>query len=137
MKQFFVLTVTAVALLQAQPQNRAQSDPAYPVIGWDSLKSMIVYPEIARRAGVQGYANVSADIDEAGKIVSVVVSGHGIFKSNIEDVVKKVQWKPEMNNGKAVKSSVVFEIQYQIKNIQDMPKKRVLVIESENPNAMK
>jgi hypothetical protein len=40
---------------------------------------------------------------------------------------------PEVQNGKPVRSTVVFELQFQLRNIQDMPKKRVLIIESDLP----
>lgn len=134
MKQLLISFLVVSSLVVAQTPGRSLHDLARPAAGWDSLKSQIAYPEIARRAGVQGYSNVSVEIDENGKVLTVSVSGQGIFRSNIEEVVKASRWLPEINNGKAVKSTVVFELQFQLKNIQDMPKKRVLIIESEIPN---
>lgn len=130
-----LLTLALVSFAVAQTPTRPANDPARPVVGWDSLKSMIPYPEIARRAGVQGYANVSVDIDENGAVGAVSVSGYGIFRPPVEETVRRVQWLPEFANGRPVKTSVVFEIQFQLKNVQDMPKKRVLIIESDIPNA--
>lgn len=129
-----LLSLAVVSFAVAQTPPRPANDPARPVAGWDSLKSMIPYPEIARRAGVQGYANVSVDVDENGAVGSVSVSGYGIFRPPVEETVRRVQWLPEFVNGKPVKTSVVFEIQFQLRNVQDMPKKRVLVIESDIPN---
>ncbi len=45
-----------------------------------------------------------------------------------------MKWIPDMRNGKPVKTTVVFELQFQLKNYQDMPKKRIMIIESDVPN---
>jgi len=123
----------AVSVCFSQPARPMVNESARPAVGWDSLKNMIAYPEIARRAGVQGYANVSMELTETGAVESVSISGYGIFSSNIEEIVKKLQWLPEMQNGKSVRATVVFELQFQLRSMQDMPKKRVLIIESDLP----
>ncbi|MHB1049525.1 MAG: energy transducer TonB [Bacteroidota bacterium] len=128
---FLVLLIVSIGTAQT---TSPVTDAARPAAGWDSLKSMITYPEIARRAGVQGYVNVSVELSETGKVESVLISGYGIFNSNVEEIVKKMKWIPEMRNGKPVKTTVVFELQFQLKNYQDMPKKRVIIIESDVPN---
>lgn len=122
-----------ISVCFSQTPRQATNEAARPAVGWDSLKNMIAYPEIARRAGVQGYANVSMELTETGVVESVSISGYGIFSSNIEETVKKIQWLPELQNGKPTRSTVVFELQFQLRSIQDMPKKRVLIIESDLP----
>ena len=128
---FLVLLIVSIGTAQTPPMV---TDAARPAAGWDSLKSMITYPEIARRAGVQGYVNVSGELSETGTVESVSISGYGIFNSNVEEIVKKMKWIPDMRNGKPVKTTVVFELQFQLKNYQDMPKKRIMIIESDVPN---
>ena len=128
---FLVLLIVSIGTAQTPPMA---TDAARPAAGWDSLKSMITYPEIARRAGVQGYVNVSVELSETGTVESVSISGYGIFNSNVEEIVKKMKWIPDMRNGKPVKTTVVFELQFQLKNYQDMPKKRIMIIESDIPN---
>lgn len=122
-----------VSVCFSQTPRQTVNESARPAVGWDSLKNMIIYPEIAQRAGIQGYANVAVDLTASGTIESVSVSGYGIFSSNIEQIVKNLKWMPEVQNGKPVRSTVVFELQFQLRNIQDMPKKRVLIIESDLP----
>lgn len=131
MKSMKLISLMLAALSAGIAQTPLDTEPARPAAGWDSLKSMITYPEIARRAGVQGYVNVSVDLNESGTVESVSISGYGIFKSNVEEIVKKMKWIPEMRNGKPVRTTVVFELQFQLKNYQDMPKKRVMIIESD------
>jgi TonB family protein len=128
---FLLLLIVSIGTAQTPT---LVTDAARPAAGWDSLKNMIAYPEIARRAGVQGYVNVSVELGETGTVESVLISGYGIFSSNVEEIVKKMKWIPEMRNGKPVKTTVVFELQFQLKNYQDMPKKRIMIIESEAPN---
>jgi outer membrane biosynthesis protein TonB len=134
MKKILFLLIVGIVSTFSQTMNRPSNDPARPVIGWDSLKSMIAYPEFARRGGVQGYSDVSVDVDTAGNVSEIAVSGYGIFRKNIEDAVKKVKWLPEITNGKPKATTVLLEIQFQLKPLQDMPKRRVIVIESELPN---
>ncbi len=72
---FLVLLIVSIGTAQTPPMV---TDAARPAAGWDSLKSMITYPEIARRAGVQGYVNVSVELSETGTVESVSISGYGI-----------------------------------------------------------
>jgi TonB family protein len=129
----FTAIFLLVSVCYSQTPRPTINEAARPAVGWDSLKNMIIYPEIAQRAGIQGYANVAVELTESGTMESVSVSGYGIFSSNIEQIVKKLKWMPEVQNGKPVRSTVVFELQFQLRSIQDMPKKRVLIIESDLP----
>ncbi|MFA6540242.1 MAG: energy transducer TonB [Bacteroidota bacterium] len=122
-----LISLSSSTLASERPKN----DPARPEIGWEAFKSMIPYPEIAKRAGVQGYSNASVKLDTAGAVLSVSISGYGIFDKPIEEAVKKVQWLPELDNGKPRETTVIFEVQFQLKSLQDMPKKKILIIESD------
>ncbi len=106
---------------------------ARPEIGWDSLKSLIVYPEIARRAGVEDIARVNIQIDALGKVVSVDFGGSGMFSNSVKSTLRKVTWIPETYDGKKRSSQVVFDVQFQLKESKNFPKHRVLLIESSNP----
>ena len=133
MKKLAVVLLLAVGCIFSQTANRPANDPARPVIGWDSLKSLIAYPEIARRTGVQGYSDVSVEVDSAGNVGEIEVSGFGIFNQPVKNVMKKVKWLPEISNGRTKASTVLLEIQFQLKPLKEMPKRKVIVIESELP----
>jgi hypothetical protein len=110
---------------------------ARPEIGWDSLKSLIVYPEIARRAGVEDIARVNVEIDTLGNVVSVDFGGSGIFSSSVKSTLRKIKWIPETFHGQKRTSQVVFDVQFQIQNTKNFPKRRMLLIESSNPAVRK
>ena len=133
MKNFTVLFLLTVSCMFSQTMNRPANDPARPAIGWDSLKGLIAYPEIARRTGVQGYSDVSVEIDSLGNVGDVEVSGFGIFNQPVKEVVKNVKWLPELSKGKPIAATVLMEIQFQLKPMREMPKRKVIVIESELP----
>ncbi len=130
MKQIFVVFLLAVSCMYAQPMRGNQS--AKPAVGWDSLKSLMSYPEIARRAGVEATSNVAVKIDSAGNVVDIMISGYNIFDSAIENAVKKVKWQPEMDNNKRRASSVFFDVQFRYKTTTDS-QKRTLIIETDKP----
>lgn len=120
-----------IVTISAFSQNK--NNEARPAIGWDSLKTLFVYPEIARRAGVEEAARVSVTLDSTGRVTNVEFAGAGIFSQTVKSVVRSVQWVPESYNGKNRSSEIVFDVQFQLKNKKAFPKRRVLTIESSNP----
>ncbi len=106
---------------------------AMPEIGWDSLKSLIVYPEIARRAGVEDIARVNVEIDSLGNVTAIDFGGYGIFSNSVKSTLRKIKWVPETYKGQKRSSQVVFDVQFQIQDKKNFPKRRVLMIESGNP----
>jgi len=128
MKKIIAFLFIAALCSSAQTMNITQ--PARPSEGWDKLKSKIVYPEIARRAGVEGTSNVAVKIDSVGHVIDVIISGYPIFSSPIEQAVKNAAWKPAMEGTKAHESSVFFDVQFQFRSSSGMQKK-VLVIEAD------
>lgn len=123
-----LMLITAVSAFSQNNINEA-----HPAIGWDSLKTLFVYPEIARRAGVEEAARVSVTIDSTGRVTDVEFAGAGIFSSTVKSVVRSIQWIPESYNGKRRNSEIVFDVQFQLKDKKAFPKRRVLTIESSNP----
>ncbi len=120
-----------IVTVSAFSQNN--NNEARPAIGWDSLKTLFVYPEIARRAGVEEAARVSVTLDSTGHVTDVEFAGAGIFSETVKSVVRSVQWIPESYNGKNRMSEIVFDVQFQLKDKKAFPKRRVLTIESSNP----
>ena len=130
MKTMRLAIVTFLFSFQAYSQLSAQT--AQPAIGWDSLKSLIAYPEIAKRAGLQGYVDVAAQIDTVGNVGEVTVCGIEIFHQPIREAVRKVKWLPEIYYGSKRSAKVFFEIQFKLKQ-SEMPKRTSLLIEADEP----
>ena len=77
-----------------------QHADAEPAVGWDSLKSLIRYPEIARRAGVQGHATIKLQLDSSGNVTKLSVCAPDLFTGMIEQTIKGLKWLPGFSLGK-------------------------------------
>ena len=84
--------------------------------GMKSLQEKIIYPESAKKAGVQGRVYVQAFIDEQGTVKSArVIKGIG---SGCDEAalgaVKDLKFTPALNDGKPVKVQVTIPILYKL-----------------------
>lgn len=84
--------------------------------GYESVLRRIVYPEIAKRVGLQGRVFVSAYIDENGNVVKVeLVKGIGLGCDEAAlAVVKDTKFHPGKQRGKPVKTRMNIPIQFQL-----------------------
>ena len=83
-----------------------------PIGGIQGIQSRIVYPEIAKRAGVQGRVFVKAFIDENGDVAKVELMkgiGAGCDEAAM-DAVKKTKFKPGKQGGKPVKVQLAIPL---------------------------
>ena len=80
--------------------------------GIKGLQSKIVYPEIAKRVGVEGKVLVQAIVDETGKVISVnTIKGIGAGCDEVAmDAVRKSEFLPGKQRGKTVKTQVTIPI---------------------------
>jgi len=88
-----------------------------PIGGIQGIQKRIVYPEIAKRAGVQGRVYVRAYVDEHG-IVRKAEIVKGIGAGCDEAAVKAVmatRFKPGMQRGKPVKVQVMVPILFKLR----------------------
>lgn len=84
--------------------------------GMESIMSRLQYPEIAKRAGVQGRVYVLAYVNEKGEVVRAEVQ-KGIGAGCDEEAVKAVRaakFKPGMQRGKPVKVRISIPIRFQL-----------------------
>ncbi len=106
-------------------EKKVEEEPTYfvaveempePIGGIAAIQSKIVYPEIAKRAGVEGKVYVKAFVDEKGNVTKTeVVKGLGAGLD--EAAVKAVQatkFKPGKQRGKPVKVQVMIPIQFKL-----------------------
>jgi len=84
--------------------------------GLEALQRSIVYPEIARLAGIEGRVTVQFVIDERGNVLNPVVVrgiGGGCDEAAIE-AVKKAKFTPGMQRGRPVKVAYTLPITFRL-----------------------
>jgi protein TonB len=81
-----------------------------------SIQEKITYPEIAKRAGIQGKVIIQAFIDENGNVVHAkVLTGIGGGCDEMAlDAVKQTKFNPGRQNGKPVKVQVTIPIVFKL-----------------------
>lgn len=87
-----------------------------PIGGIGAIQKNIIYPEIAKRAGIEGRVFVKAFIDTLGNVVKTEIIrgiGAGCDEMSME-AVKKVKFKPGMQRGKAVNTQVTVPILFKL-----------------------
>ena len=84
--------------------------------GIAAIQKNIRYPEIAKRAGIEGKVYVKAYIDENGDVAGTeVVKGIGAgIDEAAQDAILKAKFKPGMQRGKNVKVQVMIPIQFKL-----------------------
>jgi len=84
--------------------------------GIKGIQEKIVYPEIAKRAGVEGKVYVLAFVDETGTVTKAQVLkgiGAGCDEAAL-DAVLKTKFKPGKQRGKPVKVQVSIPIIFKL-----------------------
>ncbi len=87
-----------------------------PIGGIEAIQKKIVYPEIAKRAGVQGRVYIKAFVNENGDVVKAEVI-KGIGAGCDEAAVKAVtetKFKPGRQRGKPVKVQVSIPVVFKL-----------------------
>ncbi|MBZ0199792.1 MAG: TonB family protein [Ignavibacteriaceae bacterium] len=87
-----------------------------PIGGIAAIQSKIVYPEIAKRAGVEGKVYVLAFVDESGNVTKVEVAkglGAGLDEAAV-GAVRQTRFKPGKQRGKPVKVQVMIPIVFRL-----------------------
>jgi len=87
-----------------------------PIGGIAAIQKNITYPEIAKRAGIQGRVYVKAFIDSTGTVVKAeVLKGIGAGCDEVAaSAVKKVKFTPGKQRGKAVNVQVTVPILFKL-----------------------
>jgi len=87
-----------------------------PIGGIAAIQSKIVYPEIAKRAGVEGKVYVLAFVNEQGDVTKAEIIkglGAGLDEAAL-NAVKQTRFKPGKQRGKAVKVQVSIPIVFKL-----------------------
>lgn len=87
-----------------------------PIGGIAAIQQLIVYPEIAKRAGVEGKVYVLAFVDERGNVTGAkIIKGIGAGCDEAAlDAVKQVKFKPGKQRGTPVKVQVSIPVVFKL-----------------------
>jgi len=93
-------------------------EPPAPIGGFVAIQKRLVYPEIARKAGVEGRVLVYAQIDEKGNVVRTKVmkslGPNGCDEAAVS-AIGAVKWKPAMQRDRPVKVWVMVPVDFKLK----------------------
>lgn len=81
------------------------------------LSSKLVYPESAKKDGIEGSVHVSFTIKASGKVTGTAVKRgvrDDLDKESLRVVSAMPDWKPAMSKGKAVDSEMVLPISFKL-----------------------
>ena len=111
--EFFIVVEVMPCLL---PDSRV-CEPDDNVPGLRDIGKKIRYPEIARKAGVEGRVTIQFIVDENGKVTeSAVIRGIGAgCDEEALRVVREAKFKPGKQRGKAVKVKMSLPIAFKLK----------------------
>jgi periplasmic protein TonB len=87
-----------------------------PIGGIAAIQQLITYPEIAKRAGVEGKVYVLAFVDETGRVTGAkIIKGIGAGCDEAAlDAVRQTQFKPGKQRGTPVKVQVSIPIVFKL-----------------------
>lgn len=91
-------------------------DPPTIIGGLKAIQDDVVYPELAKRAGIEGNVTVIAFVDKTGKVTKCEVArgiGGGCDEAAIEAVMKN-RFNPGMQRGKPVNVKVAIPIRFKL-----------------------
>lgn len=104
-------------IVEEEPQYFvAVEEMPEPIGGIAAIQSKIVYPEIAKRAGVEGRVHVLAFVDENGNVTKVeLIKGLGAgLDEAAMNAVRQTKFKPGKQRGKNVKVQVAIPIVFRL-----------------------
>lgn len=89
--------------------------PPKPIGGFEAIQEKLTYPEIARKAGIEGTVIINVKISEKGDVVAAKVvkslGNNGCAESAIE-AIKAVKWEPAIQRDKPVEVWVAVPVKF-------------------------
>ena len=96
----------------------AYDEPPEPIGGFAAIQRNLVYPEIARKAGVEGRVFVKVLIDQQGRVIDTQVikslGNNGCDEAAIS-AIKSVRWRPAKQRDRPVKVWVSIPVMFMLK----------------------
>ena len=96
----------------------AYDEAPAPIGGFPAIQAKLVYPEIARKAGVEGRVYVNVLIDEKGNVIDTKIlkslGNNGCDEAAV-NAIRQVKWKPAKQRDKPVKVWVGIPVVFKLK----------------------
>jgi len=94
----------------------AVEEMPYPIGGIQAIHDLVKYPEIAKRAGIEGKVYVLAYLNEEGKVekTEIIKGIGGGCDEAAEWAVKNIKFVPGKQRGKKVKVKVMIPIIFKL-----------------------
>lgn len=89
-----------------------------PIGGFAAIQKNLKYPEIARKAGIEGTVIIYAKISTKGKVINTKVVkplGNSGCNEAAINAIKKVKWKPAMQRDKPVTVWVSVPVKFKLR----------------------
>jgi len=126
--RFFFIVLILIGLNSTYSQSRVWIEdsteyfPPQPSIGWDSLKSLIQYPEIYNRAGIEQSQSIVAFISSQGKIDSVNYRKmYQVFIQWVDSAIYSTTWLPGKFKGIPIDTSITIRIAFKLYDSENAP----------------
>ena len=96
----------------------AYDEAPQPIGGFGAIQRSLVYPEIARKAGVEGRVVVNCLIDEKGNVIRTRIlkslGNNGCDEAAVA-AIQSVKWKPAKQRDKPVKVWIGIPVVFKLK----------------------
>lgn len=96
----------------------AYDEPPRPIGGFAAIQRALRYPEIARKAGIEGRVIVHVLVSEKGDVIKTKILkslGHSGCDEAAVNAIKSVKWKPALQRDKPVKVWVSIPVIFKLK----------------------
>ncbi|CQR73512.1 Gram-negative bacterial tonB protein [Sporomusa ovata DSM 2662] len=120
------ITVPEDVKNQAKVVNLIQEHKSYPPSGGICPqvieRSLVGYPDEARKKGLEGNVLLRLNISDTGKVIYAEIlqsSGFDILDNAAIDGVTKWRFTPAQMNAKATTSNIIVPIKFQLKRLKD------------------
>ena len=93
-------------------------EPPEPIGGFAAIQSKLVYPEIARKAGIEGTVTVQARISDSGVVIDtriLVPLGNSGCNEAAVAAIRAVRWNPAKQRDKPVTVWVSIPVRFKLK----------------------
>jgi protein TonB len=93
-------------------------EPPIPIGGYSAIQANIVYPEIAREAGIEGTVIVKAFIDRRGRVLNTIVLA-GVPNTGLDEAaaeaIRKTRFKPAKQRDRPVGVWISIPVHFRLK----------------------
>ncbi len=102
---------------QADREQVFDSVDVMPMFDMQAFAKSIVYPEAARKSGIEGQVILKIEVSKKGKSgkIEVVSTDNQVFNQAAIDAAKKIKFKPALKDNKAVSASVYLPVKFRLK----------------------